>query len=193
VFDLFRRWGARPASRKGRADLLVVGCGNVAAGDDAAGVQIVARLKEAGHSRCRFVAVPDAGPDLLDLFSSVETALFVDAVTSSASAGTLHLVPLPSREIEPRAIGTLSSHGWGLAQTLELGRALNRPLPRLMLLGIELGTVEVGAAPSGEVTKAIARVVKKFPILHSRLVNPENPIWREPKHYPPEDTSFPKG
>ncbi len=171
--------------------LLVVGCGNPAAGDDAVGVEIVSRLKDVGHPGCRFVLVPDAGPDLLDLLSSSESVLFVDAVTSGAPPGTLHLVPLRAGEIEPRLVGTLSSHGWGLAETLDLARALNRPLPRLMLLGVELGAVRVGAPSTPEVEKAMGLVVKKFPGLLSQLVKPDSALWTKPRHYPPQDTSFP--
>ena len=104
--------------------LLVVGCGGPLAADDNVGLEIVHRLQSCGGCGCRFLELAGGGLDLLYSFEKAEIILFVDAVQSGAPAGTVHLLPLPSREVVPRAMGRVSSHGWGLDETLRLAQSL---------------------------------------------------------------------
>jgi len=175
----------------GPVHLLVIGCGNPMAGDDSAGPEIIHRLEARGDCRCELRYIPQAGPDLLETFRTADVLVFVDAVSSGAQPGTLHLVPLPSRIMEPRAVGAISSHGWGLTETLDLARALRRPLPRLLLLGVEVAGAEQGAPRSAAVEQAIALVVERFPNLQSLLLKPEAGVWSKPRHFAPGDASFP--
>jgi hydrogenase maturation protease len=169
----------------------VVGCGNPTAGDDVAGVEVARRLSQQVYRGCQFAIVPHAGPGVLDLFASVDAVLFVDAVVTDSPPGTIHLVPFPSREIEPRRIGSLSSHGWGLAETLDLARALNRPVPRLMLLGVEAETASEGAIPTQAVEEAVALICRNFDALYGLLTRPDSKVWLGPRHFAPGDCSFP--
>jgi len=168
--------------------LMIVGCGNPAAGDDSAGIEIVRRLTELGGCGCdlRAETAPDVG--LLDLFPLADVILLVDAVSSGRVPGTLHLTSLPSEELEGRALGALSSHGWGLAEVLELAQALGRATPRLFLLGIEVGTVTQGAARSGAVEQAVGLVVERTSDLRSLLLTSEVNVTRS---FDPGDRSFP--
>ena len=109
--------------------LLIVGCGNPAAGDDGAGIEIVRRLSDLGSCGCELRTETGPGVGLLDLLPLADVILFVDAVTSGGVPGTLYLTSLPSAELEPRALGSLSGHGWGLVETLKLANALGRTLP----------------------------------------------------------------
>jgi hydrogenase maturation protease len=168
--------------------LLIVGCGNPAAGDDSAGLEVVRRLSELGDCGCDLRAETAPGVELLDIFALADVILFVDAVTSDGVPGTLYLTPLPSKELEPRALGSLSSHGWSLVETLELARALGRAIPRLFLLGIEAGTVTYGAPRSPAVEQAIAQVVERISDLRSLLLTSEPIATRS---FSPLDRSFP--
>jgi len=168
--------------------MLIVGCGNADAGDDSAGLEIVRRLGELGDCGCDLRAETAPGVGLLDLFPLTEVILFVDAVSSGRVAGTLYLTSLPSEEIEGRALGALSSHGWGLAEVLELAHALGRNIPRLFLLGIEVGTVAQGAARSAAVEQAVGLVVERISDLRSLLLASEVNVTRS---FDPGDRSFP--
>jgi hydrogenase maturation protease len=172
--------------------LLVVGCGNPLAGDDSAGVEIVRRLEDRSDPALRdqFRTVPSAGVALLETFSAADVVLFIDAVSSGAPPGTLHLIPLLPGEIEPRALGSLSSHGWGLPETLELARSLGRRVPNLMLLGLEVGEVSLGASRSQAVEQAITLVVERFAHLRSLLVDSASPAWRLPHRFLPGSNCF---
>jgi hydrogenase maturation protease len=168
--------------------LLIVGCGNPAAGDDGAGIEIVRRLSSLGDCGCDLRAETASGVGLLDVFSLADVILFVDAVTSGGTPGTLYLASLPSKELEPRALGSISSHGWGLVEALKLAHALGRTVPRLFLLGIEAGTVAQGAPRSAAAEQAIALVVERIPYLRSLFLT-NNSIGT--RSFGPNDRSFP--
>jgi hydrogenase maturation protease len=168
--------------------LLIVGCGNPAAGDDSAGIEIVRRLSDLGGCGCELRAETGPGVGLLDLLPLGDVVLFFDAVTSGGVPGTLYLTSLPSAELEPRALGSLSGHGWGLVETLKLANALGRTVPRLVLLGIEAGTVTQGAPRSAAVEQAIALIVERMPDLKFLLLSSEIIGTRS---FSPNDRSFP--
>ena len=189
---------SRPASQskvergaaKAGACLRVVGLGNPNAGDDSVGLEIVNRLRARGDCECELLALPQAGVELVEALENVEAVLFIDAVSSGLPAGTLHLVPLPSGEVAPRVLGSLSSHGWGLAETLKLMEALGRPVPRLALLGVEIGTVEPGAPRSPAVEAAMGTVVERFHAVYAFLAAAEKTGWAGPLRFPPGDVSL---
>jgi hydrogenase maturation protease len=179
------------SSASGRR-LLIVGCGNPAAGDDSTGLEIIRRLGELGDCGCDLRAETAPGIELLDIFSLADVILFVDAVTSGGIPGTVYLSSLPSRELEPRALGSLSSHGWGLAEALKLAHALGRTVPRLFLLGIEAGTVAQGSQRSPAVEQAIGLVVERIPQLKSLLLATESRRITGAWSFFPNDRSFPQ-
>jgi hydrogenase maturation protease len=168
--------------------LLIVGCGNPTAGDDGAGIEILRRLSDLGGCGCELRDETSPGVGLLDLLPLADVILFVDAVTSGGVPGTLYLTSLPSAELEPRALGSLSGHGWSLVETLKLANALGRTLPRLVLLGIEAGTVTQGAPRSAAVEQAIALVVERMPDLKFLLLSSE---VIGTSSFSPNDHSFP--
>jgi hydrogenase maturation protease len=163
---------------------MVVGCGNPFAGDDGVGLEIVHRLTGGGYG-CEFRELPEGGIDLLDLFDRADIILFVDAVLSGAPPGTLHLVPLPSRQVVPRALGKVSCHGWGLEETLSLPLAVGWRVPRMMLLGIELENAAQGASRTPPVNAALERVIEHFHELRAALEMSKSPLWSDQHTYPP--------
>jgi hydrogenase maturation protease len=173
--------------------LRVVGCGNAFAGDDAAGLEIVRRLREQNPCEAEIRAMPQASVELEELFEGADTVLFIDAVASGAPPGTLHLLALPSPEVEPRALSSLSSHGWHLPEVLRLRAALGQRTPRLMLLGVEVETVSPGAARSEAVEEAIRTVVERFSSLRSLLERAGDGAGQAARRFLPGDDSFPGG
>ncbi|HTP01148.1 MAG TPA: hydrogenase maturation protease [Anaerolineales bacterium] len=141
--------------------LIVVGIGQTLRGDDAAGVEAVHRWqseypKTVGRPdiRVEFSELP--GLALLDLLEGFDAALLVDAVQSGAEAGTIHRLSLD--DLAAFGTETKSAHGWGAAETLQLGVQLGLPVAgiRLRLIGIETAQVELGKPMSAEVEKALA-------------------------------------
>ena len=74
-------------------------------------------------------------------------------------------------------MGRVSSHGWGLEETLRLARSLGWQSPRLMLLGVELESVATGFPRTPAVEAALAAVVECFPELLTALRNSESFLW----------------
>ncbi|MBZ5542863.1 MAG: hydrogenase maturation protease [Acidobacteriia bacterium] len=175
-----------PGGAGGRGmPMRVVGCGNAWAGDDSAGLEIVRRLEERGGCPCELLERPQAGVELMEVLRGVETVLFLDAVSSGAPAGTLHLVPLPSAVIVPRTLGAISSHGWGLAETLRLMAALRHRIPRLGLLGVEIEAALPGTPRSAPVESAIQVVVERFAAFEEFLAPEGQWDWVTPRRFAP--------
>ena len=168
--------------------IMIVGCGNPDAGDDSVGLEIVRRLREQGGCGCELRTETAPGVDLLELFPLADVIVFVDAVVSGVDPGTIHLTSLPSTELESRALGSLSFHGWGVGEVLKLANALGRPAPRLFLLGIEAGTLAEGAPRSAAVDQAIDLLVERVSALKLLLQRFEVPPIRR---FFPDDQSFP--
>ncbi|HTS69284.1 MAG TPA: hydrogenase maturation protease [Terriglobia bacterium] len=172
------------------ARVLVAGCGNQLAADDGVGVEIVRRLRGRGDCGCEFLELAGGGFDLLYAFEKAEIILIVDAVQSGAAPGTVHLLPLPSGRLEPRSIGKISGHGWGLDKTLRLAHSLGWQPPRLMLLGVELERATTGSACSPAAEAALEEVVARFPELLAALPCDDSPLWKGHHSYPPLTPAF---
>jgi hypothetical protein len=87
----------------------------------------------------------------------------------------------------------LSGHGWGLKEVLDLASALRRPIPRLLLLGIEVESVVPSAGLSPAVEQAVALAVERFEAVRNILLDPAASAWQSPQRFSPEDASFPAG
>ena len=135
--------------------------------------------------------MPQAGVALLEIFPATDILMLVDAVVSGSPTGTLHLVPLPWPGIESRGLSALSGHGWGLKEVLDLAQALGRPIPRLMLLGIEVASATPGATLSSAVEQAVALAVERFGDVEAIVRNPQSPAWHTAQRFLPGDASFP--
>jgi hydrogenase maturation protease len=138
--------------------ILVLGIGQSLRGDDAAGLDAVRLWQETYPGTATQVQVGLSelpGLGLLDLLHDVDAAILVDAVKSSAAPGTIHR--LEQQDLDAFAAGSGSAHGWGVAETLKLGRSLDPALAetRIILVGIEVGSVEMGAGLSPQVQSAL--------------------------------------
>ena len=96
------------------------------------------------------------GAPLLTQLRGCRRALLVDALQTGASPGDLLRVDVSDDGEVP---GGLSSHGLGLAGTLQLGRALGDLPPRLTVMGIEVGDAD--AVPTSEQVERVCREVCK--------------------------------
>lgn len=176
-----------------RVRVRVIGSGNPYAGEDSLGPEIVRRLRARSESACELLAMPQGGIELLESLRGADVVLVVDAVSSGAALGTLHLLPIPSPELEARAVGSVSTHGWGLKEVLGLMSALGQPTPRIMLLGIEVGNLVPGAPCSEPVEGAVRTVVDRFPQLLAFVAGAAAREECFPRRFLPGDESFPGG
>lgn len=177
--------GLPAKTETGAHRLLVVGCGNPLASDDSAGIEVIEQLQRRRQFLAELRAVPFPGVELLDLFAQADVLLFIDAVLSGELPGTIHLLPLPFPGVEPKSLTSCSTHGWGLAASIELARALGRPTPRLVLLGIELSVSSQGFERSQAVGHAVREIVENFALLRSWVLDRHE--WFPPLRFSPGD------
>lgn len=138
----------------------VIGIGQTLRGDDAAGIEAVRqweRIYSATASRPDVVVQHSELPglNLLVMLEGYDAAVLVDAVESAAPAGTIYR--LGPDELAAFSTGAKSAHGWGVAETLQLGRqlgSLDAGL-RIRLVGIAAGQMEQGQPLSAQVAKAL--------------------------------------
>ena len=126
---------------------LVIGIGNAARGDDAAGLIVARRLGGLEHE-----GDPVA---LLDIWRGADVAVVIDAVSSGATPGTIHHFDVTAAPLPAQLRGSSSTHALGLAEAIELGRTLGRLPTRLLVYGIEGERFEAGT----ELTPAVAAAV----------------------------------
>ncbi len=141
-----------------RRRVVVLGLGNEDRGDDAVGLLVARRLGAELPAEIEVVESDGDPARLLDLWQGADLAVAVDAVVSGGEAGALHRHDA-THEALPSGLATLSSHGLGLAQAIELGRALGRLPARLVVIGVEAAQLAPGGGLTPAVADAIARAV----------------------------------
>ncbi len=144
---------------------LVLGCGNVLAGDDGAGPQ-TARLLAEGQVLPEGTDVVDGGTlglDLLPLLDGQDLLVLVDAVDDGRPPGA---VTVWRGEAVARTFATpLSIHEVAVADLLGAAMLAGRLPGQVWLVGIQPQTVEPGVGLSEEVAAAVpvaAGVVRKI-------------------------------
>jgi hydrogenase maturation protease len=148
-------------------NLVVIGIGQSLRGDDRAGLEAVRLWQQsfpqrASQANLRVELTELPGLGLLTLLEGAQYALLVDAVHSGAPPGTMSL--LTEADLADFETGSTSAHGWGVAETLSLGRRLTpHQMPgQVELIGIEAGELGLGERLSPQVEAALTRAVDQI-------------------------------
>ncbi|HEY4897319.1 MAG TPA: hydrogenase maturation protease [Solirubrobacteraceae bacterium] len=139
----------------------MIGVGNALRGDDAAGLEVV-RLLSARAAAAGVVVREQEGEalGLLEQWDGADVAILVDAIHSGAPAGTVHRVDASRRPIPARLGSSSSTHAIGVAEAVELARAMGRLPARVILVGLEGTRFDTGAALSAEVRAAVGEMAE---------------------------------
>ena len=140
---------------------IVVGVGNPDRGDDAAGRKVAQLLRWMLPHDVDVAEHDGEATDLLARIEGVAAAFLVDACTSEASAGTVRRFDVGAAPLPQRVFG-VSTHGFGLAEAIELARALGRLPPRCVVYAIEGSSFQAGAPLSPPVAAAVANVARRL-------------------------------
>lgn len=145
-----------------KADLLVIGCGNEFASDDAVGLQVIRSLREAKQDQLpdgvELIEAGTPGLNLLDLWDRSDRVIMVDAIKSGAEPGTVH--SFDASLLPPRDVMPVSSHGINIIDAVELGRLLGRLPAQMTIIGVEILSEEpfhVGLTPEVVAAVPVAR------------------------------------
>ena len=140
--------------------VLVIGCGNLDRGDDAAGLLVVHRLRQLGIAA---EAQSGEATALMELLSHSQRVVLVDAVAAqhedelgTVQAWNAGLVPLP------QDCFCCSTHAFGVREAVELTRTLGRMPQSLIVYGIAGRDFRIGASLSPGVAEAVERVAQQI-------------------------------
>jgi hydrogenase maturation protease len=128
--------------------------------DDGAGLAAATRLRAVLSDDVRVLAKEGDFASLLDDWQGADAVVVIDATSSGTEPGTIrqydaHIRPLPS------ACSRSSTHSFGVAEAIELARALGRLPARVVVFGIEGCDFTPGEGLSPAVDAAVNEVVKR--------------------------------
>lgn len=137
----------------------IIGLGNEFRGDDAVGLLAARRLHGMIGDRAEVIEADRVGVELLDMMKGARVALLIDAARSGQAPGAIHQLdasagPIAS-ELFPR-----STHAVGVAEALELARALGLLPAKVIVYAIEAAETEVGQPLSPPVEQALNEVIQ---------------------------------
>ena len=157
---------------RGRAALTrltVIGVGNEWRRDDAAGLAVARLVRARADASLRVVEHEGEATALLDAWDGAEEVVVVDAVRSGAPPGTVHTLDPVARPV-PAELFSVSSHVLGVADAIELARAIGRLPPRLTLYGIEGRDFGLGSGLDPDVARAVGEVAAAIGCARPRQV-----------------------
>ena len=106
----------------------------------------------------RVLDCADEPTRLLDEWDGLDVLVVVDAVVTGGPAGALRRVDADDGPL-PRDLRLASTHAVGVADALELGRALGRAPRRVVVLGVEGSAFGMGDEMTPAVMNALDEVV----------------------------------
>ncbi|MGZ9117038.1 MAG: hydrogenase maturation protease [Methylocystis sp.] len=142
------------ADRAREAPRIIVLCiGNPQRGDDAAGREVAHALK-ALLVDVEIIEEEGEATRVLARLEGADVAYIVDACVFGAKPGDIRRFDVGTGPL-PRAAFGASTHGFGLAEALELARALGVLPPLCIVYAIEGEIFDVGASMSPAVAAAV--------------------------------------
>ena len=124
--------------------ILILGVGSPF-GADRLGWQAVAALEQQlatqfPHLTIRYEQSDRPGRRLLNLLGQADAAIIIDAMQAGLPAGSVRRFSFDELSAEA---GLMSTHGFGVADALALGRALGGLPGEIVIVGIEMGDGEL--------------------------------------------------
>lgn len=138
----------------------IIGIGNQYRGDDGVGLRIAQDIKKMSPDHVTVIEQSGEGISLMDSWKDSDTVILIDAVHSGAQPGTIHRFDVHTQTI-PTKFFHYSTHAFGVAEAIELARALKQLPQNLIVYGIEGKCFEAGIGLSLEVEKAVEEVMMR--------------------------------
>ena len=161
--------------------LLIIGCGNVDRGDDAAGLLVARRLHALGVDTLHIEIIEHSGEtfSLMNCWTGYERVILIDATAPTGTPGQVQVWNAHAEKL-PENIFPCSTHAFGVREAVELARAMNHLPPILLIYGIESKQFFFGAPVSPEVECAVVSVAERLVMGISDLVvkNSTNDVAR---------------
>lgn len=141
--------------------VLIIGIGNMYRCDDGVGLYIAHCLKKKVLSCVNIIEQSGDGAVLMESWKDANTVILIDAVYSGGKPGTIYRFDA-HKQLIPTEFFHYSTHTFGIAEAIELARALKQLPQNLIVYGIEGKCFEAGVRLSGEVENAVQDIVKRM-------------------------------
>ena len=139
---------------------LVIGIGNASRGDDAAGLAVAARILRAAPAGVSVLSLSGEPAELLEAWRGSERVWLVDSCSGGGPAGRIHRFEASAGPL-PAGLLRASTHSLGLAEAVELARALKRLPKHLTVYCIEASSFEPRPL-SADVAGAVDRLAAEL-------------------------------
>jgi len=140
--------------------ITVIGVGNDYRGDDAIGLTAARKLKERVGPNIKVLEHDGDGAGLVECWKNSERVIVMDAVHSDAEPGSVFRFDVAAWSA-PERFFSHSTHAFGVAQAVELARALNQLPQALIIYGVEGKNYDAGATLSAEARQGIDQIVEQ--------------------------------
>jgi len=140
---------------------LILCIGNAMRGDDGAGPAAAERLRPLLGGRADIEESWGEGTELMQAWQGRARVIVVDAATSGAETGTVHVFDA-AKESLPTDFFCYTTHRFGLAEAVALARQLGELPERLTIYAIEGENFDLGEGVSEAVEAGVDRVVERI-------------------------------
>ena len=162
--------------------LKVIGVGNEWRGDDAVGLLVARRLKEDQLPQVEIVESRGTVTAVREAWEDAAGVIVVDAMVSGGPPGTIYRFDAHGAGVPVELSRSPSSHGWGVAEALALGKVLQELPPCLIIYGIEGKNFGPGQEVSQEVAAAIPEAARRIRREIQAWLGREPPEGRPPEN-----------
>ncbi|NWJ44308.1 MAG: hydrogenase maturation protease [Chloroflexi bacterium] len=141
--------------------ILIIGVGNYYRGDDSAGLLLAQTLASKNVPGVQVEEFDSDGSGLLSLWEDVDGVIVIDAVSSGNKVGRIYRFE-PLAKPLPSSFFSTSTHNFGVAEAIELARALDCLPSRLVVFGVEGTNFKMGDPLSPEVEAALPTLLQQI-------------------------------
>lgn len=147
-------------TEKNKPGVFIIGVGNDYRGDDAVGLRIAREMQKDAPDYVKVIEQGGGGAALMESWGNAHAAIVIDAICSGARPATIHRFDVHAQPI-PANLFHSSTHAFGVAEAIELARALNRLPPRMIVYGIEGACFGAGIGLSPAVEAVIPEALRR--------------------------------
>lgn len=133
---------------------ILIGVGNPFRSDDRVGRVVVQTLRKEIPPGIPLLEETGDGAELFDAFTGADCVILVDAVQSGAPPGTIQRFDARTEKL-PAWFSHSSTHAFGVAEAIELARAMGELPGMLIVYGIEGLDFSAGTELSPEVAASV--------------------------------------
>jgi len=145
--------------------LIIIGIGNPFRSDDIAGLLAARALRDKVGSGVTVLEHDGEPASLIAAVEDAGAAILIDAVSSGAPAGALHVLNVREARFD-RRLFRHSTHAFGVAEAVSLAAVLGKAPAAWWIVGIEGENFEPGRSVSppvlGGVKRAVEAVLRKL-------------------------------